>query len=180
MNEMMNDGKHYIEKEYASKGVAGTALGIGIGALGLEVLRNGGLQNILGTAQPQNQEETAFGLYKSQRDADDSIIAKHNKDSFDLYKYTRDSFDAVLKEIAGIQTKIAVAEATAPWKEKSIYDAIALEKERREAADCTLVGYMNCTFVPQYIADMTPAATSAQKTVFNPLNCLKPSCGCNN
>ena len=34
MNEMMNDGKHYIEKEYASKGVAGTALGIGIGAIG--------------------------------------------------------------------------------------------------------------------------------------------------
>jgi hypothetical protein len=34
-------------KEYASKGVAGTALGIGIGALGLTVL-NGGLGNLLG------------------------------------------------------------------------------------------------------------------------------------
>lgn len=177
MMTMSTDKKYYDKDDFASKGVAGTALGLGIGALGLEVLRNGGLQNILGS-QPQNQEETAFGLYKSQRDADDSIIAKHNKDSFDLYKYTRDSFDAVLKEIAGLQTKIAVAEATSPWKEKAIYDAIALEKERREAADCTLVGYMNCTFVPQYIADMTPAATSAQKTVYNPLNCLKPSCGC--
>lgn len=34
-------------KEYASKGVAGTALGIGIGALGLSAL-NGGLGNLLG------------------------------------------------------------------------------------------------------------------------------------
>jgi hypothetical protein len=34
-------------KEYASKGIAGTALGIGIGALGLTAL-NGGLGNLLG------------------------------------------------------------------------------------------------------------------------------------
>lgn len=37
------------ENHYASKGVAGTALGIGIGALGLEVLRNGnGIGGIFG------------------------------------------------------------------------------------------------------------------------------------
>lgn len=35
-------------KEYASKGVAGSALGIGIGALALELLRGGALGNILG------------------------------------------------------------------------------------------------------------------------------------
>ena len=36
-----------VEKDYASKGVAGTALGLGAGALGLELLR-GGLGGILG------------------------------------------------------------------------------------------------------------------------------------
>lgn len=36
-----------VEKEWASKGVAGTALGLGAGALGLELLR-GGLGGILG------------------------------------------------------------------------------------------------------------------------------------
>ncbi len=35
-------------KEYASKGVAGTALGFGIGSLGLQILQNGGLGNLLG------------------------------------------------------------------------------------------------------------------------------------
>lgn len=182
MNETMMDGKKYIEKDYATKGVAGTALGLGIGALGLEFLRNGGLQNILGgiagTPQQPNPEETAFGLYKGFRDADDAIIAKHNQDSFALYKYSRDGFDAMQKEISDLQTKLAVAEAVQPWKDKSIYDAIALEAERRQSADCSIVGYSNCTFIPQYIADITPAATSTPKVTYNPLNCLRPTCGC--
>ena len=36
-----------MENKYASKGVAGTALGLGIGAVGVELLR-GGLGGILG------------------------------------------------------------------------------------------------------------------------------------
>jgi hypothetical protein len=176
---MVNDGKKWIEKEeYASKGVAGTALGLSIGALGYELLKNGGLNlgNILGGQQ--NPEETAFGLYKGYRDADDLIIAKHNQDAFSLYKYSRDGFDAMQKEISDLKTKLAVAEAVEPWKNKSIYDAIALESERRQSADCSIVGYSNCTFIPQYIADMTPATTSTPKVTYNPLNCLRPTCGC--
>lgn len=179
METVMND-KKWIEKEYASKGTANTALGLSIGALAWEALRNGGLNlgNILGGNQPQNQEETAFGLYKGYRDADDAIIAKHNQDAFALYKYSRDGFDGMQKEISDLKTKLAVAEATQPWKDKSIYDAIALEAERRQSADCSIVGYSNCTFIPQYIADMTPATTSTPKVTYNPLNCLRPTCGC--
>lgn len=173
MAEMMMDGKKYVENEYASKGVAGTALGLGIGALGLEVLRNGGLQNIL-NPQPQNQEESAFGLYKGYRDADDAIIAQHNKDSFALYKNQRDGYDALKAQIDAINTRLAVQEATSPWKEKSIYDAIAIEAERRTCADNKIVNYMNTTFVPRYIAEMTIGTGSTQSTVFNPL-C---NCGC--
>lgn len=180
---MVNDGKKWIEKEeYASKGVAGTALGLSIGALGLEVLKNNGLNlgNILGgNNTPQNPEQTPFfELYKGYRDADDAIIAKHTADSFSLYKYSRDGFDAMQKEISDLKTKLAVAEAVEPWKNKSIYDAIALESERRQSADCSIVGYSNCTFIPQYIADMTPATTSTPKVTYNPLNCLRPTCGC--
>lgn len=171
MAEMMMDGKKYVENEYASKGVAGTALGLGIGALGLEVLRNGGLQNIL-NPQPQNQEESAFGLYKGYRDADDAIIAQHNKDSFALYKNQRDGYDALKAQIDAINTRLAVQEATSPWKEKSIYDAIAMEAERRTCADNKIVNYMNTTFAPRYIAEMTVGTGTTQSTIFNPL------CGC--
>lgn len=180
MDATVNDGRKWIEKEYASKGVGNTALGLSIGALAWEALRNGGLNlgNILGGQPQQNPEETAFGLYKGFRDADDKIIAKHNEDSFALYKYSRDGFDAMQKEISDLKTKLAVAEAVEPWKNKSIYDAIALESERRQSADCSIVGYSNCTFIPQYIADMTPATTSTPKVTYNPLNCLRPTCGC--
>ena len=180
---MVNDKKYIdMDKEYASKGVGGTALGISIGALGLELLRNGGLNGLLNGVlgnNTQNPEHTPFfELYKGYRDSDDAIIAKHTKDSFDLYKYSRDGFDGLQKEISDLKTKLAVAEAVQPWKDKSIYDAIALESERRQSADCSIVGYSNCTFIPQYIADMTPATTSTPKVTYNPLNCLRPTCGC--
>ena len=172
----MMDGKKYIEKDYATKGVAGTALGLGIGALGLEFLRNGGLQNILGgiagTPQQPNPEETAFGLYKGYRDADDAIVAKHNQDSFALFKGYTDAIASLKAEVDALKTKIAVGEATQPWKEKSLYDAIAIEAERRECADNKIVNYANSTFVPRYIAELTVGTGSTQSVVYNPL------CGC--
>ena len=176
MAEMM-DGKKYIDmdKEYASKGIAGTALGLGIGALGLEVLKNGGLQNILGNGSNNVPfEESAFGLYKSQRDTADAIVAKHNEDAFALYKGYRDGYDMLKAQIDAINTKLAVAEANIGWQNKSIYDAIALEKERRECQDNKIVNYVNTTFAPKYIADFTVGTGTTQQSIFNPL-----CCGCN-
>lgn len=175
---MMDTSKKYYDKDdFASRGVGNTALGLSIGALGVELLRNGGLGNILGgitgaPAQAPNPEETAFGLYKGYRDADDAIIAQHNKDSFALYKNQRDGYDALKAQVDAINTRLAVQEATQPWKDKAIYDAIAIEAERRECADNKIVNYMNTTFAPRYIAEMTVGTGSTQSTVFNPL------CGC--
>lgn len=171
---MMNDGKKWIEKDdYASKGVANTALGLSIGALGYELLKNGGLNlgGILGNNQT-NPEETAFGLYKGYRDADDAIVTKHNEDSFRLYKYSRDGFDALQGEISELKTKLAVQEAVQPWRDKSIYDAIALESERRCCADNKIVNYANLMFYPVSVADVTTGTTATPRTIFNPL------CGC--
>ena len=172
---MMTEKKWYDKDDFASKGVAGTALGLGIGSLGLQLL-NGGLGNVLGNLTGNNVpfEESAFGLYKNQRDIKDEIVAKHNADSFALYKGQRDSYDDLKAQIDAINTKIAVQEAAQPWKDKAIYDAIALEAERRSCADNKIVGYVNQTFVPKYIADMTVGTTTTQQGIFNPL-----CCGCN-
>lgn len=175
---MMNEGKKWYDKDdFASKGVGNTALGLSIGALGLELLRNGGLNlgNIIG-GQPQqtNPEETAFGLYKGYRDADDSIVAKHNADAFALYKGYRDGYDVLKSQIDAINAKLAVAETNAMWQNKSVYDAIALEREHRECADNKIVNYANTTFAPKYIADFTVGTGTTQSTIFNPL-C---NCGC--
>ena len=176
MDTTMMDGKKFYEKEYATKGTANTALGLSIGALAWEALRGGNLNNllggVLGTPQQPNTEETAFGLYKNQRDQYDELLAKHNKDSFDLYKYSRDGFDAMQKEISDVKTKLAVAEAVQPWKDKSIYDAIALEAERRCCNDGKIVNYSNQMFYPVSIADVTTGTTSTARIPFNPM------CGC--
>ena len=177
---MVNDGKKWVEKDYASKGTANTALGLSIGALAWEALRGGNLNNllggVLGTPQSNPEQTPFFELYKGFRDADDAIIAKHNEDSFALYKYSRDGFDAMQKEISDLKTKLAVAEAVQPWKDKSIYDAIALESERRCCNDGKIVNYSNLMFYPVSVADVTTGTTSTQRTTFNPL-C---GCGCNN
>lgn len=177
MADMMTMGtekKYYDKDDFASKGVAGTALGLGIGSLGLQLL-NGGFGNVLGNLTGNNNvpfEESAFGLYKGFRDADDAIVAKHNADAFALYKGYRDSYDALKTQIDAIASKLAVQEATQPWKDKSIYDAIALEREHRECADNKIVNYANTTFVPRYVAEMTVGTGTTQQNIFNPL------CGC--
>lgn len=177
MAEMMMDGKKFYDKDdFASKGVGNTALGLSIGALGVELLRNGGLGNLLGgitgTPAQTNPEETAFGLYKGYRDADDAIVAKHNADAFALYKNTRDGYDVLKSQIDAINTKLAVADANIAWQNKTTMDAIALEAERRMCADQKIVNYVNTTFAPKYIADFTVGTGTTQQSIFNPL------CGC--
>lgn len=171
---MMNEGKKWYDKDdFASKGVANTALGLSIGALGYEVLKNGGLNlgGLLGGGQ-QNPEETAFGLYKGYRDADDLIVAKHNQDAFSLYKGYRDGYDVLKAQIDAINAKLAVAETNIMWQNKVTNDAIALEAERRQCADNKIVNYSNSTFTPKYIAEFTVGSGTTQASIFNPL------CGC--
>ena len=54
--------------EFASKGVAGTALGLGAGALGLEVLRNG-LGGLFGTGQQVASENMPVNRYEAAQNA---------------------------------------------------------------------------------------------------------------
>lgn len=174
---MMNEGKKWVEKDdYASKGVANTALGLSIGALGLEFLKgqNGGiLSNILGTPKEDAQNSEFFSLYKGYRDSDDSIIAKHNQDAFALYKSYRDGFDVLKAQIDELRTKMAITETNAQWQTKNLADSIALEAERRSCADNKIVNYVNTTFVPKYVAEMTVGTGTTQQSIFNPL------CNCN-
>lgn len=50
--------------------------------------------------------------------------------------------------------------------------AINLEAERRCCADNKIVNYVNSTFYPINVADVTVGTTSVARTVYNPL------CGC--
>jgi hypothetical protein len=52
--------------------------------------------------------------------------------------------------------------------------SVALEAERRCCSDNKIVSYINGNFYPVNVADITPAATSTARELYNPL------CGCCN
>lgn len=211
-NEMMMSGngmekKYYYkdEDDYASKGTAGTALGLGIAGTALGLLNNpngilGGLfnggnngctytcQDRISDMEKQHNElfslyknnvDTSFSNYKYSRDLSDSILAKQNADAFALYQGYTNATSELQKQIDELKTQNAILAATRPLQDQLIMNAIALEAERRQAADCGIVQYSNCSFSPVSIADVTVGTTSTPKTLYNPLNCFNaPICGC--
>ena len=100
-----------VEHNYASKGVAGTALGLGAGALGLEVLRGGlgGLFNANGMNCGCNEDHfvNRYEASQSARIAEletevklrDSNIYTDGK-ILELYKYVDGKFACVERELA--------------------------------------------------------------------------------
>ena len=131
----------------------------------------------------KGQVDADFGLYKGYRDGFDVLTAKHNADAFGLYKSQRDADDALSARISALETKQAVNDAVDPWRAKvldmqikgvaaSAHAGIQLEAERRCCADNKIVNYVNGTFYPIEVADITPAATTTSRTIHNPL------CGC--
>ena len=92
-----------IEKDFASKGVAGTALGLGAGALGVQLL-NGGLGGLFGNANCCNEDHYVNRYEASQsariaeletevklRDANTFTMGEMGK----LRDYVDGKFDAV-------------------------------------------------------------------------------------
>lgn len=94
------------------------------------------------------------------------------QEKFGLYQNDNANYNKLAERIAKLETNEAVMAAVEPYRTKIIFDAINLEAERRGCADNKMVNYMNNTFQPIYVADMTPATTSQVRTTFNPL------CGC--
>lgn len=96
------------ENSYASKGLAGTALGIGIGALGLEAL-GGGLGNIFGgnraaceSDHPVSRREADMAAEIAELKSDKKLLESNiyvDAKSLELYKY-------IDGKLAGIEAQI--------------------------------------------------------------------------
>ena len=57
--------------------------------------------------------------------------------------------------------------------------AITRERDDRKCSDNTLVTYMNATFYPKQVADVTVGTTMTPQTTYNPLPaCTCGGCGC--
>lgn len=183
------------ENRYASKGVAGTALGISIGAGVLGLMNNGnGLGGILGggnNCHPENMTVNRYEANMSARIAEletevklrDSNIYTDQK-ILDVYKY----FDGETKDIrATLAAQAVMNQKTADafdmvrsdivCTKNELYSAIARERDERCCGDNAIVTYANATFYPKLVADVTVGTTTTAQTLYNPLpNCGR--CGC--
>ena len=193
--EIVREDNH----DYASKGVAGTALGLGIAGTALALLNGNGL---FGWGKARNEDmylerkecqdyvdltkEFYAGRIQSIRDSADvfyNMESKLNSAAFRLYKSQRDNYDVLADRIAKLETKASITDAVEPWRDQvlqmkinSVAGLVDLEAQKRSCSDNILVNYMNSTFYPKSIADVTVGTTTTKEQVYNPLK----QCGCGN
>lgn len=193
--EIVREDNH----DYASKGVAGSALGLGIAGTALALLNGNGL---FGWGKARNEDmylerkecqdyvdlikEFYAGRIQSIRDSADvfyNMESKLNSAAFKLYKSQRDNYDVLADRIAKLETKASITDAVEPWRDQvlqmkinSVAGLVDLEAQKRSCSDNILVNYMNSTFYPKSIADVTVGTTTTKEQVYNPLK----QCGCGN
>lgn len=192
--------------DYASKGVAGAGLGLGIAGTALGLL-GGGLNGLWGGwngANPatvaavngatcsENMPVSRYELGQESKIAElQSQIALRDANTYgdqkllEVYKY----FDGQLKDIRSTlcdqtvhnqrtEDSFVLARQDIASVKAELSRDIAMEAERRCCGDNSIVTYANATFYPKQIADVTVGDTTTAQTLYNPLpKC--GGCGCN-
>ena len=207
--------------EYASKGLAGTALGFGIGGAAMS-LANGGLGNLLGglgqnnraaaaevtaaAATPamaalaaalasrqqeptcsENMPVTRYDLDREQKlAAKDSEIALLKANTYndgkmlEVYGYIdgqlKDVREALCKQAVHNQRtedSFALVKQDVESVRKEALGAVKMEAERRCCNDNSIVTYVNATFYPKQVADVTTGTATTAQSLYNPI----PKCG---
>ena len=180
--------------EFASKGVAGAGLGLGIAGTALGVV-SGGLGNLF-TGWGGNcgcSENTPVNRYELNQE---STIAKLQSDValrdaniygdqklLEVYKY----FDGQVKDIratmcendkalavsnAKIEGTFAVLGEQIKAQRNEFLCALTREHDERCCGDNSIVTYANATFYPKMVADVTTGTTTTAQPTYNPVyNC---------
>lgn len=137
-----------------------------------------------GGCSPMDQPVTRYELGMEQAlAAKDSEIALlkantyQDQKSLELYKYVDGKFNAINEVLAAQAVRNQAINDSIQSLDFKTMQAIALEAERRECADCKIVNYVNSTFAPKLITDYTAGTTSAAAQVYNPLACGQCGCG---
>ena len=209
--------------EYASKGLAGTALGFGIGGAAMS-LANGGLGNLLGGLNQNKRSEAAdiaaavtpamtvaamlaarqqeptcsenmpVSRYELEREqklaAKDSEIALLKANTYndgkmlEVYGYIdrqlKDVHEALCKQAVHNQRtedSFTLVKQDVESVRKEALGAVKMEAERRCCGDNALKTYVNATFYPKQVADVTTGTATTAQTLYDP---LPKCCGCCN
>lgn len=187
-----------VDRNFASKGVAGTGLGLGIAGTALGLLNGNGLGGLFGgwgcnngcgaNVCSENMPVTRYELGQESKIADlQSQIALRDANTYndqktlELYKYidgqlrdVRDTLCAQSVHNQKTEDSFVLARQDIAAVESRLNSKIALEAERRCCADNAIVNYANATFYPKSVADVTVGTTTTSQTLYNPI----PDCGC--
>jgi hypothetical protein len=165
-------------------GSAGLASFLGLNAG--NILGNGGIfggRNNCGCS-PMDTPVTRYEMAMQQEIASkDSRIALleantyQDQKSLELYKYVDSKFNSINEVLAAQAVRNQAFNDALQAMDYKAMQAIALEAERRECADCKIVNYANSTFAPKLITDFAAGTTSAAAVTYNPLACGN-GCGC--
>lgn len=161
-------------KEYASKGVAGTALGIGIGGLALAAL-NGGLGGVLGgwnganAAAARTLESTYAQSCEGKIGQLESEIAYLQAENYadkvanEVYKSLdariRENMEKVYGFVIDLDKRTALNEQGLAYENTITNNKIDCccdkmnikfdyENRLRDLADASIISYVNATFIP--------------------------------
>lgn len=185
---------HGYDVKVASKGatdyaVVGGSLGIasflGLNAGNILGGCGGGLfGNRMGGCSPADMPVTRYEMAMQQEIASkDSKIALleantyQDQKSLELYKYVDSKFNSINEVLAAQAVRNQAINDSIQSLDYKTMQAIALEAERRQCADCKIVNYVNSTFAPKLITDFAAGTNSAVAQVYNPLACGQCGCG---
>ena len=129
----------------------------------------------LGQAQEIESLKSQISLRDANTYSDQKLL--------ELYKYV----DGKLGEINGVLCGQAVQNQATKDSfqlmqerleccKNDLHDAICREASDRKCSDNAIVNYVNATFYPKMVADVTTGTTTTAQTVYNPLPVC--SCGC--
>ena len=185
----MADTNWTAGKGTTALGIIGTALG-GLatagGGLGLLNNLNGNCNSgytICSENMPVNRYEAAQAARIAELETEVKLRDANtytDQKLLEVYKY----FDGELKDVRSVLCGQAVKnQETADAFQlvrndllcckNELYSAIARERDERCCADNAIVNYMNATFYPKMVADVTVGTETTAQSIYNPI----PRCG---
>lgn len=191
-----------MEYEYAKRGVANAGLTTGIIGTSLGAMSLlGGAGNILGglfggngnhccggDGAPVNRYELGLEQASAAKDAEISLLKSNiygDQKLLEVYRYFDGELRAANAKIAeqavinqANKDSFQILQERMDCCKHELEGMICRERDDRKCADNTIVTYVNATFYPKQVADVTVGTTSTPQTVYNPLPASNCGCGC--
>lgn len=177
-------GSSGVAKAGLTTGIIGASLGVlnGVGNLGKLLGGGGGGCNEPVVTRYELGQEAALAAKDSEIALLRSNIYNDQK-SLEMYQYVDGRLRNVEAQLAAqavanqaTKDSFQIAEERRACLERELNDAIRRECEARKCSDNTIINYVNATFYPKMVSDVTTGTTTTAATVYNPLPIA--ACGC--